>query len=208
MYNPRYFREERLEVLHALIRDHPFAMVVTNEHGRLAANHLPLFLVADKGRKGVLRAHINRNNNMAVDHDPAYEALAVFQGPMHYITPSWYTAKVEGGKAVPTWNYVTVHVHGRLRTTENSRWLREHVTALTNLVETRRPQPWQAESAPASFMKGQIKGIIGLEIAITRIEGKWKLSQNRPEAYRNSVIEGLTAESETVMAELMMKAVE
>ncbi|MEW9309441.1 FMN-binding negative transcriptional regulator [Labrys portucalensis] len=207
MYNPRYFREERVEVLHALMRDHPLATVVTHERGRLQANHIPLFLVADKGRKGVLRGHLNRNNHMAVDHDPALEVLAIFQGPMHYITPRWYVDKVEGGKAVPTWNYVTVHVHGRLRSTENPRWLREHVTALTNLVEAGRPQPWQAESAPSSFMKGQIKGIIGLEIAITSIEGKWKLSQNRPEPYRSSVIEGLTAEGEAVMADLMAQAV-
>ncbi|CAM5776746.1 transcriptional regulator [Labrys miyagiensis] len=208
MFNPRYFREERVEVLHALMRDHPLATVVTNAHGRLEANHIPLFLIAGKGRKGVLQGHINRNNNMAVDHDRAYEILAVFQGPMHYITPSWYVARTEGGKAVPTWNYATVHVHGRLKTTESSRWLRNHVTALTDLVEGDRPTPWRVEGAPESFIKGQMKGIIGLEIAITSIEGKWKLSQNRPDAYRRSVIEGLTAENETEMAHLMARVIE
>ena len=205
MYLPRYFREDRIEVLHALMRDFPLATIVTNAHGRLEGNHIPVYLVPDKGKHGVLRAHINRNNHMVVDHDPACEALVIFQGPASYVTPTWSPTTAETGKVVPTWNYATVHAHGHLRTVENPKWLREQVATLTRQLEERRTAPWGVERAPVSFLQGQLKGIIGLEVRITSIEGKWKVSQNRPQADREGISRGLAEEGEFAMAALVTR---
>ncbi len=208
MYQPPHFREERIEVLHALMQAHPLAALVTLSAGKLDANHVPMLLDADRGSHGTLLAHVARGNDLVRLHEPDVEVLAIFQGAESYITPSWYETKRQTGKVVPTWNYVTVHVHGRLRVFEDPSWLRAQVTALTQAHEQDRALPWHVEDAPESFLHAQIKGIVGLEIEITRLEGKWKVSQNRPAADREGVHAGLAAEGDAAMAGLVGQGLE
>jgi transcriptional regulator len=203
MYQPPHFREERVDVLHALMRAHPLAALVTNAGGRLDANHIPMLLDADRGSHGILRAHMARGNDLALRHDPAFEVLVIFQGIESYISPSWYETKRQTGKVVPTWNYVTVHAHGRLTLIDDPAWLLTQITALTGEQEGSRDAPWHVGDAPDTFIQSQIKGIIGLEIEITSLEGKWKVSQNRPEADRAGVIEGLAGQGDAEMARLV-----
>jgi len=135
--------------------------------------------------------------------DPAAEALVVFQGPEAYVTPSWYAAKAESGKVVPTWNYAVVQVHGRIRTTDDPHWLRAQIEALTDQQEGRRVRPWHVSDAPAPYVEAQIRNIVGIEIAIFRIEGKWKASQNRPAQDQPNIVAGLNAEGATAMANIV-----
>jgi transcriptional regulator len=204
MYQPPHFREERTEVQHALMRAHPLALLVTFGEGGLTANPVPLILHPERGEKGVLRGHLARANPQWRSFDPSVECLAVFQGADAYITPSWYATKRETGKVVPTWNYATVHAWGRPVVIDDEAWLRRQLDDLTALREGVRPQPWKVDDAPADFVRAQVKGIIGVEIAISRIEGKWKVSQNRPEADRTGVAEGL-AHDEPAMSELVRR---
>ncbi len=194
MYLPPAFREDRLEIQHELMRQHPLATLVTMTATGLDANPLPFVLDADAGGKGVLRAHLARANPQWRTVDPACEALVVFAGIEHYITPSWYETKRQTGKVVPTWNYVTVHAYGALHVVDDAGWLRAQIARLTDAHEGPRPQPWGVDDAPADYVAGQLKGIVGIEIAIARIEGKWKASQNRPAPDRESVALGLAAE--------------
>jgi len=191
MYTPRHFDEPRVEVLHDLIRRQPLATLVTVGSAGLDANHIPLLLSPDPAPFGTLRGHVSRSNTVWREFDPEVEALAVFTGPEGYITPSWYATKRETGQVVPTWNYVVVHAHGRLRVIEDTEWLRAHVGELTRQQEAGSPEPWKVEDAPEDYTTRLLGGIVGLEIPISRIEGKWKVSQNQPEANRRGVIAGL-----------------
>ena len=191
MYQPPHFREDRLEVQHALIGAHPLGLLVTAGPGGLLANPIPFVLEPEASPLGTLKAHLSRANAQWRDFDPDQEALVVFQGAQAYITPSWYEAKREHGKVVPTWNYAMVQAYGRMRIMDDPDWLLRQISALTALRESARPEPWAVSDAPAPFVAAQIKGIIGIEIDISRIEGKWKVSQNRSEADRRSVSEGL-----------------
>ncbi len=206
MYQPPHFREERLEVQHAFMRARPFALLVTMGGDGLTANPLPLVLDASAGPLGTLRGHLARPNPQWQNFDPKVECLAIFQGPDAYITPSWYPTKAETGKVVPTWNYAVVQTYGRLTATEDPAWLRDHLEALTSQHEGGRAMPWAVSDAPESFIAAHMRGIVGVEIAITRIEGKWKASQNRNAADFEGVVEGLRAESAPeaqAMADLM-----
>lgn len=191
MYQPPHHREDRLDVQHALIRAHPLGALVTYGAGGLSANLVPFLLDAEPAPNGRLRGHIARANPQWRDFDPEVEALVIFQGVEHYISPAWYAAKREHGKVVPTWNYVTVQVRGRMRAIEDRDWLAAQIAALTATHEGGRPEPWAVSDAPPAFVEAQIKGIVGLEIPIASIEGKWKVSQNRPAADRAGVVEGL-----------------
>ena len=193
MYLPSVFREERIETLHALIRAHPLATLITAGPGGLIANLVP-FIVVDIGEKGTLRAHIAKANDQVAALKSAAETLVVFQGPEEYITPSWYASKKEHGRVVPTWNYITVQVKGTPRVIDDADWLKTQIRALTSAQEGQRAEPWQVADAPEAFIDGQIKAIIGVEIPILTIEGKWKVSQNRSAADRQGVYEGLQAE--------------
>ena len=188
MYQPQHFREDDSGVQHALIRAHPLGLLVTVGASGLEANHIPFVL---DPLAGVLQGHLARPNPQWQGFDSATEVLVVFQGPEAYITPSWYAVKAETGKVVPTWNYAVVQVHGRLRVVQDRDWLRAQIEALTRSQEDRRERSWQVTDAPAAYVEAQIRGIVGIEIAITRIEGKWKVSQNRPERDRAGVIAGL-----------------
>lgn len=200
MYQPPHFREDDPAVQHALIRAHPLGLLVTVGSSGLEANHIPFVLDASAG---VLQGHLARPNPQWQGFDPATEALVVFQGPEAYITPSWYAVKAETGKVVPTWNYAVVQAHGRLRVIEDRHWLRAQIEALTRSQEDRREHSWQVSDAPTAYVEAQMGGIVGIEIAITRIEGKWKVSQNRPDRDRAGVVAGLQADGEAAMAELV-----
>lgn len=206
MYQPSHFKEDRIEVLHQLVREHPLAMLVTLGSGGLNANHIPLELDPEPAPFGTLRGHVARANPLWRDFSAEVEALAVFQGPQIYISPFWYPTKRETGKVVPTWNYAVVHARGPLRVVDEAAWLRGLVTRLTNRQEAARPQPWQVSDAPEDFVALQLKAIVGLEIPITRLDGKWKVSQNRPAADREGVIKGLrelSGEDAAAMATLV-----
>lgn len=200
MYQPPHFREDRIEVQHDLIRRHPLAALVTAGPGGLMANHIPFLIYADGSDLGVLRAHVARGNPQWRELSSVEECLVVFQGPQSYVTPSWYATKLETGKVVPTWNYVTVHAWGRPRVMDDAAWLRRQLEDLTASQEQRRAPPWAVDDAPEPFIAAQMKGIVGIEIEVSRIEGKWKVSQNRPEADRTGVVSGLGAEGEGAAA--------
>ncbi|MBA1158254.1 FMN-binding negative transcriptional regulator [Microvirga mediterraneensis] len=191
MYQPPHFREDDLAVQHALIQAHPLGLLVTFGSAGIEANPIPFVLDASASPLGTLKAHLSRANPQWRNIDPEQEALVVFQGPETYITPSWYAAKREHGKVVPTWNYAIVQARGRLTVKDDPDWLLQQIGAMTDVQEAPRPEPWAVSDAPAPFVAAQLKGIIGAEIEIARIEGKWKVSQNRAEGDRLGVSAGL-----------------
>ena len=193
MYVPDHFREDRPEVLHDAVRQIGFATLVTQG---LEANHLPM-LLAD----GVLRGHVARAN--PVWKQGAGEALAIFLGPHAYVSPNWYPSKSETGKAVPTWNYLTVHARGTIVWMQDPGWLRAHVTALSNTHEAGRENPWAIGDAPAGYVDGLLRAIVGFELTVTSFEGKWKFSQNRDAADQAGVREGLHRDGREDVARLM-----
>jgi transcriptional regulator len=203
MYIPRANHEDRIPVLNKLIEDQPFASLVTMGSSGLFASHIPMVL-EQNGAMGQLRGHISRANTQWRDYTPSVEALAIFSGPQHYITPNWYLEKQETGKVVPTWNYVVVHAYGYLKIIEDSEWLMAHLARLTNIHEADSTVPWKIADAPADYIASLAKGIVGLEITVERLEGKWKVSQNRSEQDRSGVALGL-AELNTTES-LAMKA--
>jgi len=191
MYIPSHNSETRLPVLHRMMAEHPLAAVVTLGAGGLIATHMPLVFEDDGSEFGLLKGHVSRANPQWRDLNPAVDALAIFAGPQHYISPTWYPGKLDDGKEVPTWNYVVVHAYGPLRIVEDAEWLLDHLNSLVDRHEARSPMPWKVSDAPADFIAGQMKGIVGFELPILRLEGKWKVSQNRNEADRNGAIQGL-----------------
>jgi transcriptional regulator len=191
MYQPPHFREDRIEIQHALIRSHSLGLLITAGPGGLQANHVPFLIDADGSKRGTLRAHLARANPQWRELATVAECLVVFQGPQHYISPSLYPTKRETGKVVPTWNYITVHAWGRPRVIDEAAWLRRQVDDLTLHKESIRLAPWKVSDAPEAFVVAQIKSIVGLEIPIERIEGKWKVSQNRPAVDQAGVVAGL-----------------
>ena len=193
MYQPPHFREDRLDVQHALVRAHPLGQLVTLGPEGLVANPVPFTLQAGVAPLGRLRAHLARANPQWRDRDPSVEALVIFQGPQAYVTPSWYATKREHGRVVPTWNYVTVHVWGHLRVRDDPAWVEAQVDELTRRMEAARETPWGVADAPAAYLRAQIGAIVGIEIDVARIEGKWKASQNQPEENRAGVVAGLAA---------------
>lgn len=195
MYQPPHFREDDLSTQHALIRACPLGLLVSAGTEGLVANSVPLLLDAEASPKGTLRLHLARANPQWRAIRDGAEVLIVFQGSDAYITPSWYATKRETGKVVPTWNYAMVQVRGNARVVEDAEWLRAQVSALTDMHEAGRQAAWEVEDAPADFIAAQLKGIVGVEIEITRIEGKWKVSQNRPVADREGVAAGLAGEA-------------
>jgi transcriptional regulator len=203
MYIPRAYKEDRVPVLHKFMEDQPFASLITMGTSGLFASHIPMVLESN-GSMGRLKGHISRANTQWRDYSPSVEALAIFAGPHHYITPSWYPEKQETGKVVPTWNYAVVHAYGHLKVIEDTEWLMAHLKDLTGIHEAESPVPWKVGDAPADYVASLVKGIVGLEMVIERLEGKWKVSQNRSEQDRSGVARGLaelnTAESLTMKA--------
>ncbi len=194
MYTPPAFREDDPAILAEIIRTARLPMLVTATAAGPLATPLPLILDQSEGPHGVLYGHLARANPQW-NTSTFGEALAIFPGPDAYVSPSWYASKAEHGKVVPTWNYVAVHAYGPVEFFDDVDRLRQAVTRLTDLHEGQRAEPWAVTDAPEAFVRSQLKGIVGLRLPITRLEGKRKLSQNRPEADRRGVAEGL-AQSE------------
>ena len=195
MYLPAHFSEARPDVLRAFVRDHPLGLLVTqNRAGGVDANSVPFVLDAEGDAPGVLRAHVARANTLWHEARDDAEALVVFQGAQGYVSPGWYPSKAEHGKVVPTWNYVMVQARGHLRAVDDRAWLRAFVTRLTERHERARPAPWAVDDAPADFVETMLGAIVGIEIELTSIVGKWKVSQNRSAADRAGVVDGLVRE--------------
>jgi len=191
MYQPAHFAESRVEVLHEFIREHPLAVFVTLDANELNANHIPFELDPEPAPFGTLRGHVARANPVWRTFSQAVEALLVFQGPRHYITPSWYPTKQEHGKVVPTYNYIVVHAYGPLRVIDDKTWLRGLVEQLTNRHESTRAAPWKITDAPDDYIEKMLGAIVGIEIPVSKLFGKWKASQNQPAANRDGVVNGL-----------------
>ena len=190
MYIPSKFEEPRAEVMHELIRAYPLATIVTLGADGLNANHIPLYL-AESTPFGTLQGHIPRANPMWKDAASDKEALAIFHGPDDYITPAWYATKQETGKVVPTWNYATVHAYGTLRVIDDAAWIRAQIEHLTAQQEGQFDTAWQVDDAPPDYINALLNTLVGIELTITRLQGKWKVSQNQPSTNRDGVIAGL-----------------
>jgi transcriptional regulator len=203
MYQPAHHREDRLDVQHALIEDHPLGLLVSAGADGPVANTLPFLLQRDAGPRGTLQAHMARANPHWKELDGS-RVLVVFQGPQAYVSPSLYATKRETGKVVPTWNYAMVQVRGVARVHADPAWLEAQIEALTVRHEQGRSPPWAVGDAPRDYVEGLLRAIIGVEIGIDAIEGKWKVSQNRPEADRRGVSEGL-AQQNPAMADLVRR---
>jgi transcriptional regulator len=192
MYQPDDFRVEDVSEMHALMRARPFATLVSSGSAGLYASHLPTVL-KDEGPCGVIECHLARPNPHWKDLAEGNEALMIFQGPEGYITPNWYPSKAQHGKAVPTWNFAAVHAYGRPEVMKDKDWLLQHVTELTAQQESSEAKPWAPSDAPAKYIEVMLRGIVGFRFAITRLEGKWKMSQNREVQDRVGVVKGLSA---------------
>ncbi len=191
MYIPNSFREDSTETLHALMRAYPLGLLVSGCGDALQASPVPFLTYADEGGFGVLRAHMARANPHWQALRGMAECLVVFQGPSGYVTPSWYPGKAETHKVVPTWNYAMVQAWGKPAVIEDEAWLRRQLDDLTRQHEQDRPQPWSVDDAPAAFIANQMKAIVGIEIPIARLDGKFKMSQNRADADRAGVVAGV-----------------
>lgn len=190
--------------MHELVRAYPLATLVTHSSSGINANHIPVHLSESPKPYGTLRGHIARANPLFGEIAGGIETLAIFDGPNVYITPSWYATKKETGKVVPTWNYAVVHAYGVLRVIDNPSWLRAHLEGLTDHNEASFPEPWAVSDAPADYIETIMAAIVGVEMVITKMLGKWKVSQNQPTQNQIGVISGLKAsnlpESEAMAA--------
>jgi transcriptional regulator len=204
MYLPKAFEETRVDVLHACIRSHPLGALVTVGASGLNANHVPFMVDPEPAPFGTLRAHVARGNPAWRELASTPDALVIFQGPQAYVSPSWYPGKQEHGKVVPTWNYVAVHAYGAARVVHDAAWLRDLVTSLTKEHEAGRVEPWSVSDAPDEFVAQQMRAIVGIEIPIARLQGKWKASQNRAPLDIERVTEGLAGDG-SAFADVMRR---
>jgi transcriptional regulator len=206
VYVPEHFREERIEALHDAIRAAGMATLVSMTADGLIASHAPLMLDPEPAPYGILIGHLARANPHARTADQGVQTLVIFQGPDGYITPSYYAAKREHGKVVPTWNYAAVHAYGPLQVFDDPARLLDVVTRLTQLHETPRTAPWAVSDAPEDFVQGMLRGIVGIALPIRRLEGKVKMSQNRPAEDVPGVIEGLRQDGQVELADAVARA--
>lgn len=209
MYVPAHFEENRPEVLHQLIANEPFGALVTNGPHGLDANHLPFEFDATRGPLGTLRAHVARANPVWQEAAERPDTLVIFQGPAAYISPNWYPSKHEAHRQVPTYNYIVAHAHGRIVVHDDETFLRGLVARLTRKMEASEPQPWKMGDAPADYLTQMLGAIVGIEIEVTRLVGKWKLGQNKAAGDRRGAAESLQArgsEAQQAVAEAMLNA--
>ncbi len=191
MYLPKQFEQLSIEAMHALIGAHPLATLVHQGPDGLCANHLPMEVRAGPAANGTLLGHVARANPLWREAANGQEVLVIFHGADTYISPSWYASKQQTGKVVPTWNYAVVQARGCLRVRDDKHWVRQHIAALIAHNEAAFPQPWALDDAPAEFTDSLLAGVVGIEIEIRTLIGKWKVSQNRPAADRLTVAAGL-----------------
>ncbi len=202
MYSPAHFREQRLEVMRELMSRHPLAALVTVGPDGIEANHIPLIYDPAPAPFGSLAGHVAKANSQWRASRADLGALAIFQGPQAYISPSLYPSKAEHGKVVPTWNYAVVHAHASLTIHEDPEWLRGLVTRLTETHEAARLAPWQVSDAPPGYIDGLLRGIVGVELHIHKLEGKWKLSQNRDVTDRIHIVSAFEASADQSAQEM------
>ena len=202
MYLPAHFAENRIEVLHALMQARPLATLVTQGHAGLLANHLPVETLPEPKPYGLIRGHIARANPLWREYRDGAEALAIFQGPQTYISPSFYPTKETSGEVVPTWDYAVVHAHGTLRFVSDTGWMRELVAGLTDAHEAPRHKPWKIDDAPEAYIAKMLTMIVGFEFSIVSLTGKWKVSQNWPHADRQGVERGLRSAGDADAVEI------
>jgi transcriptional regulator len=202
MYTPQYFQEERLDVLHSLVQSNPLGLLVSNGVDGPLATSIPFHIVDDGSKFGSLQAHLARANPHWQSID-GQQILVVFQGPNAYVSPKWYPSKEEHGMVVPTWNYAMVQARGVARVIDDALWLKTQITKLTNEQEAASSAPWKVSDAPEKFIDAQIKAIVGIEIKVDHLEGKWKVSQNRAVKDRQGVFENLQAAGNVEMADLV-----
>lgn len=193
MYVPKAFEELDRDVMHALIRTYPLGAWVVADGGSLVVNHIPFHLDPSRGTHGTLVGHVSRQNAVWKSLGEEVPSVVIFQGAQGYVTPSWYPSKQEHGKVVPTWNYAVVHAHGVPCAIEDREWLHAHVTRLVDAHESPRDLPWHVSDAPDDYIGAMLKAIVGIEMPIDTLAGKWKMSQNRAQADREGVRSGLTA---------------
>lgn len=205
MYTPQHFEETRTEVLQQLVRTHPLCTLITLSDEGLVANHIPMLLRPQHDAPGVLVGHVARANPVWRAINFEVPVLALFQGPQHYISPSLYATKAEHGKVVPTWNYAVVQARGQLVVHDDAEWVRQQVTDLTEQQESPRTKPWAVSDAPRDYTDTLFKAIVGIEIVLTELRGKWKVSQNQVPANQNSVVQALQQgnANDQAMAELV-----
>lgn len=195
MHMPQQFSELRPSAIHGFMHKYPFATIAAGTADSLEAEHIPLLFDASHGGNGVLQGHVARANPIWQKLANGTQALAIFQGPNHYISPGWYPSKRDHGKVVPTWNYIVVHIRGSLSWHHDRVWLRELLEKTTHAHEHKRRAPWQISDAPADYLERMLGSIVGVEISISNVTGKWKLSQNRSAEDRAGVVHGLEEES-------------
>lgn len=202
MYVPKHHEETDISILHSLVRSHPLATWVTQGDGELLANHIPFLLDPTRGDLGTLVGHVAKANRVWQSFSTTVNSVLVFQGAETYITPSWYPSKHAHGKAVPTWNYAVVHAHGLPRVIEDRERMLQILNQLTDVHEADQALPWKVSDAPQEFIDQLLQSIVGIEIPIAKLVGKWKVSQNRPEADKLGVVAGLLARNDPQSKEM------
>lgn len=205
MYIPQHFAETRPEELHRIIREHPLGMLVTPGEAGMDADHVPFEFDPEAGANGLLTAHVARANPLWQRCPTGTQVMVVFRGAQAYISPSWYPSKHEAHRQVPTWNYEAVHVHGTLTVRDDERFVRGLVARLTRRHEAAEPQPWKMGDAPPDYIDSMLRNIVGIEIAVTTMTGKSKLSQNKDERDRLGAADALAARGQAEMAVLMRR---
>jgi transcriptional regulator len=196
MYVPAINAQYDPEVLYAFMTAHPFAILVTASAEGVVATHLPLVLDRTTGAHGTLEGHLARANPQSRQMSTGMEALVIFPGPNAYISPTWYPSKAEHGKVVPTWNYIAIHAYGELRIRDDPGFLRAHLDRLSAQHESSRRQPWAPSDAPPAFIEQQQRAIVAFQLVLSRLEGKWKMSQNRSDRDIDGVVTGLAMSPE------------
>jgi len=194
VYEPSAFKEKRIDVLHQMMRANPLATLISTDDTGFVADHIPMLVESEPEPLGLLRGHVARANPVWRKADHTGETLVIFQGPQAYISPSLYPTKRETGEVVPTWDYAVVHAYGTLRFFDDSAGLLTLVSCLTNVQEFTRKEPWNVDDAPSNYIDKMLRAIVGFELTITRLTGKWKVSQNRTAVDQRGVVRGLRAD--------------
>jgi len=208
MYIPQHFQEDRPKVLAKAIQSIRFGALVTASADSLQISHVPLLLKISDDGEWDLESHVSRAINHWKLAQSMAHSVAIFQGPQSYISPTWYPTKRETGKVVPTWNYIAIHLHGPIEAIEDETWLLNHVNELTDIHESTSKSPWSVSDAPPEYIAGLARAIVGIRLHVEKIEGSWKMNQNKPEADRWGVIHGLETISESSNVATVMRDLE
>ena len=206
MYLPSHFAAADPEALHQLVRAHPLGALVTHGEQGLDANHLPFEFDAGEGEHGILRAHVARNNPLWQEVKEGDEVLVIFKAVDGYVSPSWYPSKQAHHQQVPTWNYAVVHAHGRIRVRDDARFVRRLLASLTRVHEAAEPAPWKMADAPRDYIEAMVQAVVGIEIEVSQLVGKFKLSQNKEEGDQLGAVDALQAKGQTALAAAMQQS--